>query len=136
MLGPSLSPNTQYDWNYTTTAQTGLNGRQIPYPRKNIQFLHMYPLNNSYAGGRVLGGTSSINYCIWNTGSKDDFDHYARVSGDNGWSWDSMKQYRLKAERFVPPTDGHDTVCIYTKFNLLSTHFFVDKSVQPKCSRY
>ena len=38
------TPNTVVDWNYTTTAQTGLGGRVIKYPR-----------------GHVLGGSSSIS---------------------------------------------------------------------------
>ena len=43
-LCTSLSPNTFLDWNYTTTAQAGLNNRVIPYPR-----------------GRLLGGSSSTS---------------------------------------------------------------------------
>ena len=46
-LAYTLQPNTAYDWNYTTTPQSGLNGRTIPYPR-----------------GRVLGGSSSIRGSI------------------------------------------------------------------------
>lgn len=43
-LAPTLTPDTPYDWNYTTTAQPGFNGRSIPYPR-----------------GRILGGSSSVS---------------------------------------------------------------------------
>jgi len=38
------SPNTPLDWNFTTTPQSGLGGRSVPYPR-----------------GFVLGGSSSIS---------------------------------------------------------------------------
>lgn len=44
LLGPSLVPNTLYDWNYTTTAQKGYADRVIPYSR-----------------GRMLGGSSSVS---------------------------------------------------------------------------
>jgi choline dehydrogenase-like flavoprotein len=44
LLAPTLTPYTLYDWNYTTTAQPGFNGRSIPYPR-----------------GRLLGGSSSVS---------------------------------------------------------------------------
>jgi choline dehydrogenase-like flavoprotein len=44
LLAPTLTPNTLYDWNYTTTAQPGLNGRSVSYPR-----------------GRILGGSSSVS---------------------------------------------------------------------------
>ena len=43
-LAPTLTPNTLYDWNYTTTAQPGFYDRSIPYPR-----------------GRILGGSSSVS---------------------------------------------------------------------------
>jgi choline dehydrogenase len=39
-----LTPNTEFTWNYTTTNQTGLNGRSLEYPR-----------------GRILGGSSSVS---------------------------------------------------------------------------
>ncbi|KAF8665591.1 hypothetical protein AX16_000048 [Volvariella volvacea WC 439] len=92
LLGALLSPRTIYDWNYTTTPQQGLNGRIIDYPR-----------------GRVLGGSSTINYMLWTAGSIDDFDRYAEVSGDPGWNWDNMQQYIRKAEGMTAPVDGHDT---------------------------
>lgn len=43
LLAPGLVPNSIFDWNYTTTAQAGYNGRSIAYPR-----------------GRMLGGSSSV----------------------------------------------------------------------------
>ncbi|KAF8888875.1 alcohol oxidase [Infundibulicybe gibba] len=88
---PRLSPGTPFDWNYTTTAQTGLGGRSIPYPR-----------------GHVLGGSSSTNYLLYTRGSSEDYDRYAKVTGDQGWSWNSMQQYFRKNEKFTPPQDGHN----------------------------
>ncbi|KAJ8689751.1 hypothetical protein PTI98_012620 [Pleurotus ostreatus] len=92
LLGPSLVPNSIFDWNYTTTAQAGYNGRVIPYPR-----------------GRMLGGSSSVNYMVFMRGSSEDFDSYAAVTGDCGWKWDNMQQYIRKSERVVPPADRHNT---------------------------
>ncbi|KAF9457988.1 aryl-alcohol oxidase precursor [Collybia nuda] len=91
-LGPSLAPNTVYDWNYTTSAQSGYNGRTVPYPR-----------------GRMLGGSSSINYMAYTRGSSEDFDRYAAVTGDPGWAWGNMKQFMTKIEKLVPPADNHST---------------------------
>ena len=103
-----------YDWNYTTTSQPGLNGRSFPYPR-----------------GKILGGSSSISkqlsiiphhremvYTFWtrsdgmvyNTGSKDDWDHVSRITGDPAWTWDAMAPYRDLNQRYVAPNDGHDDV--------------------------
>nr|VWO99079.1 Alcohol oxidase [Ganoderma boninense] len=92
LLATGLQPNTLYDWNYTTTPQSGLDGRDVVYPR-----------------GRVLGGSSSINLMIWTRGSQDDFNRYATFSGDNGWSWDAIEPYFKKIEQVVAPTDHHDT---------------------------
>ncbi|KAI9434372.1 aryl-alcohol-oxidase from pleurotus Eryingii [Lactarius indigo] len=79
-------------WNDTTVPQTGLGGRSIPYPR-----------------GRTLGGSTSINYMIWTRGPASDLDRLARVTGDPGWSWDSLRRTSIGVEALVPPPDGHDT---------------------------
>ncbi|EMD36400.1 hypothetical protein CERSUDRAFT_84544 [Gelatoporia subvermispora B] len=91
-LGSTLSPNSSVTWNYTSTPQTGLNGRAIPYPR-----------------GRVLGGSSTINFEIWTRASKDDWDRFAEFTGDEGWSWDSILPFMKKSESLVASTDHHNT---------------------------
>lgn len=91
-LGPTLTPGTPYDWNFTVTAQEGLNGRSFPFPR-----------------GRMLGGCTSANYMVHHFGSSEDYDKLARIGGDWGWSWGEMRKYINKHEKIVPPADGHDT---------------------------
>ncbi|KDR81186.1 hypothetical protein GALMADRAFT_61126 [Galerina marginata CBS 339.88] len=91
-LAPTLTPNTQYDWNYTVVPQAGLNSRTFSYPR-----------------GHVLGGTSSANYLIHQYGTDEDWNRLSSVTGDAGWAWNNMKQYVQKHEKFVPPVDGHNT---------------------------
>ncbi|KAG2004659.1 aryl-alcohol oxidase [Coprinopsis cinerea AmutBmut pab1-1] len=81
-----------YDWNFTTSPQTGLDGRVLDYNR-----------------GHILGGSSSINAMFWTKGTAEDYDRWAKVTGDPGWSWKSLFKYSLKIERLVPPVDGHDT---------------------------
>ncbi|KAI0672565.1 aryl-alcohol-oxidase from pleurotus Eryingii [Trametes maxima] len=92
LLARQLQPNTAYDWNYTTVPQAGLDGRVV-----------------SYARGRILGGSTSINFMVYSRGSKDDFNKYAELSGDPGWSWAALDPYFRKLERLVLPVDGHDT---------------------------
>ncbi|KAF8146224.1 hypothetical protein K438DRAFT_1509202, partial [Mycena galopus ATCC 62051] len=46
-------------------------------------------------------------------GSSDDWDQYANVTGDIGWSWDSVQQYFRKNERWSSPPDNHSTVGEY-----------------------
>ncbi|KAJ7461961.1 aryl-alcohol oxidase [Mycena latifolia] len=87
-----VAPNTQYDWNYTTTPQTGLSNRSLPYAR-----------------GHILGGSSSINYMVYTRGSQEDWDGYADMTGDNGWSWTNVQRYFLKNEKWSHPADNHST---------------------------
>ncbi|MBY4897680.1 GMC family oxidoreductase [Cupriavidus sp. AU9028] len=65
--------NPRTDWMYRTVAEPGLNGRSLIYPR-----------------GRVLGGCSSINGMIYMRGQREDYDEWARITGDDGWRWDNV----------------------------------------------
>ncbi|KAJ7650955.1 alcohol oxidase [Roridomyces roridus] len=86
------TPNTAQDWNFTTTPQVGLGNRAIAYPR-----------------GFVLGGSSSVNSMAYTRGSKDDYDRWAKVAGDSGWSWDNVIPYIRRNERFTPPPAANTT---------------------------
>ncbi|KAI0041583.1 GMC oxidoreductase [Auriscalpium vulgare] len=90
-LGPSLI-GTPFDWNFTTTPQTGLDGRSILYSR-----------------GFALGGSTSIHFMVYTRGSQDDFDRWANVTGDSGWSWQALQPYFKKMEKLVTPADNHNT---------------------------
>ncbi|KAJ6578050.1 aryl-alcohol oxidase precursor [Mycena capillaripes] len=92
MFPALLNPNTPYDWNYTTTPQPGFNGRSIDYPR-----------------GHLLGGSTSVNYMAYTRGSSEEWDRYARLSGDPGWSWTNIQKYFKKNEKWTPPADHHKT---------------------------
>lgn len=83
---------TKYDWNYTTVPQVGLGGRIVDIPR-----------------GRLLGGSSSINFMIYTRSAVEDFDRWAKLTGDSGWSWNSLVKYFKKSERLTPPADKHNT---------------------------
>src|SRR5215211_395804 len=65
-----LNPAT--DWMFTADPGSkgglGLNGRRVPVPR-----------------GRMLGGSSSINYMMYVRGNPGDFDSWAS-GGAAGWS--------------------------------------------------
>ncbi|THU77452.1 hypothetical protein K435DRAFT_973963 [Dendrothele bispora CBS 962.96] len=88
----SFSVPSEYKWNWTTTPQEGLDGRLLSFPQ-----------------GFVLGGSSSDNGMAYNRGSKGDWNRYAQMTGDPGWSWDNIQPYIARNERFTPPADGHNT---------------------------
>jgi len=73
--------NPRTDWLYRTGEEPGLNGRSLSYPR-----------------GRVLGGSSSINGMIYMRGQREDYDEWARVTGDAAWSWDAVLPVFMRSE--------------------------------------
>ncbi|KAJ4473745.1 alcohol oxidase [Lentinula aciculospora] len=91
LLCTKLTPNTQWDWNYTTTPQPNLNNRVLPFPR-----------------GIGLGGTSAVNCLVYTRGSKQNIDKWAALSKDPSWGWDAMLPYFKKSEKFNLPVDGHN----------------------------
>ncbi|KAJ8085954.1 hypothetical protein PM082_004773 [Marasmius tenuissimus] len=91
-FAPKAAPNTALDWNLTTTPQLALNNRTLPVTR-----------------GFGLGGSSSINYMGYTRGTADDFDRYAAITGDEGWSWENILPYIAKNEKFLEPLDENAT---------------------------
>src|SRR5688572_19594422 len=65
--------NPRADWCFKTEPEAGLNGRAINYPR-----------------GKVLGGSSSINAMLYLRGQARDYDEWAMLTGDSGWSWQNV----------------------------------------------
>ncbi|KAJ7259083.1 aryl-alcohol oxidase [Mycena haematopus] len=86
LSGPNI-----YEWNYTTTPQVGLNNRSTSYPRAHI-----------------LGGCTAHNGMVYTRGSAEDYDRWAAVTGDSGWSWDNLLPYFFKNEKWTAPADNHD----------------------------
>lgn len=71
---------TDYDWQYETTAQDGLNKRKIYQPR-----------------GHVVGGSTAINVGFWMRGSKEDYD-YIEEQGAEGWNYNKALELFQKIE--------------------------------------
>jgi choline dehydrogenase len=72
--------DTPCDWADRTVPQAHLNGRRMFVPQ-----------------GRVLGGSSSINYMIYIRGNRGDYDEWRRC-GNEGWGYDDVLPSFLKAE--------------------------------------
>ncbi len=83
-----LNPAT--DWMYTADpgkAGLGLNGRRMPVPR-----------------GKMLGGSSGINYMVYVRGHPGDFDSWA-AGGATGWSYADVLPYFRKSEGLATSSD-------------------------------
>ena len=70
----------RFDWTFFTEPQTHMEGRRMHWPR-----------------GKVLGGSSSINYMIYIRGHPSDYDAW-RDAGNTGWGWDEVLPYFKRAE--------------------------------------
>ncbi|KAK2602260.1 hypothetical protein N8I77_008809 [Diaporthe amygdali] len=83
---PAMFGSTQggpYDWNFTTTPQPGLGSRVVDLSR-----------------GKVLGGSSAMNYMLWNRASAPEYDVWETL-GNPDWNWDSMLAGMVKSENFT-----------------------------------
>jgi choline dehydrogenase len=81
---------SERDWAFLAQPNSHLNGRSIP--------LSM---------GKVLGGGSSINVMVWARGHKNDWEHFAELSGDPGWGYHSVLGIYRRAENWQ---GAHDPV--------------------------
>ena len=83
----SMQLNPDVDWMYSADpgkAGLGLNERRVPVPR-----------------GKMLGGSSSINYMLYVRGHPGDFDSWA-AGGAKGWSYNDVLPYFRKSEGLGP----------------------------------
>jgi len=80
--------NPRTDWLYNTEPDAGLNGRTLRYPR-----------------GKTLGGCSSINGMIYMRGQSRDYEHWAELTGDEGWRWENVLPAFRKHEDFYLGAD-------------------------------
>ena len=79
---------TRYDWTYFTSPQRGLDGREMHWPR-----------------GKVLGGSSSINYMIYMRGHRENYDQW-RALGNEGWGYEDVLPCFKRSENNVRGADS------------------------------
>ncbi|KAK5128690.1 hypothetical protein LTR85_000023 [Meristemomyces frigidus] len=85
--------DTMYDWQFMTSPQPGLypNGTEgaQPVPR-----------------GKVIGGTSAMNWMIHNTDSRVQLDIWESVLNLTGWNWDTLSTaFRESETMYAPATN-------------------------------
>jgi choline dehydrogenase len=79
LLGHMLTSTTQ-NWQYRGRPDATLGGRVL-----------------TWMGGRLLGGSSSINGMVYGRGLPHDYARWV-AAGNPGWSWDDLLPYFKRAE--------------------------------------
>ena len=84
-MGPiALMHSRRFNWRFWTTPQQHLGNRVMFQPR-----------------GKALGGSSSINGCVYIRGHAWDYDHWAEL-GCEGWSYREVLPYFRQSEHYEP----------------------------------
>ncbi|NUN66821.1 choline dehydrogenase (plasmid) [Pseudanabaena biceps] len=83
---------SEVDWSYFSEPEPYLNNRKIFCPR-----------------GKVLGGSSSINFMVYIRGNSRDYDHWHSL-GNTGWSYQDMLPYFKKSEHQQRGVDAYHSV--------------------------
>lgn len=84
---------TGANWRYKTKPSSrycaGFENQQCNWPR-----------------GKVMGGSSVLNYMIYTRGTRPDYDNWKNM-GNEGWGWDDVLPYFKKIENFnIPSLDS------------------------------
>ncbi|TDL18468.1 alcohol oxidase [Rickenella mellea] len=99
----AASNNPKYDWVLETVPQPNAGGRTAPAPR-----------------GKMLGGSTSINYIAWDRASKGEYDSWKQVADPEGaWGWDTLLPYFKRSENAAPSLETPD---LYPGFSLSDKH--------------
>jgi choline dehydrogenase len=86
----SLQLDPETDWMFWADpgkAGLGMKGRRMRTPR-----------------GKMLGGSSGINYMVWVRGHPQDFDHWAEL-GAEGWNYEAVLPAFKRMEDLVPSNE-------------------------------
>ncbi len=86
----ALQLDPQTDWMFTAdpgNAGLGLRDKLMPVPR-----------------GKMLGGSSGLNYMAYVRGHPGDFDYW-EAQGATGWSYDDVLPYFIKSEDLKPSNE-------------------------------
>ncbi|XP_055957865.1 L-sorbose 1-dehydrogenase isoform X3 [Patella vulgata] len=83
-----LAQKSEYDWQYYSVPQKncckGLRGERMFMPR-----------------GKVLGGSSQINYQLYVRGHRKDYDGWSEA-GCDGWNYSEVLPYFIRSENIQP----------------------------------
>ena len=83
---------TVLDWGYQTEPQknAGLSSGGV----------------SNWPRGKILGGSSMLNYMLYVRGHKGDYDEWESL-GLDGWGWEDVLPYFKKSEKFIDNVANH-----------------------------
>lgn len=81
------TPAPDLSYNLTSVPQTNVNNRTFPV-----------------ANGAVVGGGSAVNGQFFDRGSAEDYNNWAKFTGNSGWDWEGLYPYFKKSSALKPPT--------------------------------
>jgi choline dehydrogenase len=81
LVGAAISSST-LNWKYDGEMDATIGGRHL-----------------TWAGGKVVGGSSSINGMVYGRGLPDDYERWERA-GNPGWGWREMLLYLRRSEHW------------------------------------
>jgi len=88
----TLLSSRTLNWGYVGEADDSLDGRRL-----------------TWAAGRVVGGSSSINGMVYGRGLPADYDRWV-ATGNPGWGWSDMLPYFKRLEHWTgPPSSSRGT---------------------------
>ncbi|KAJ7678651.1 alcohol oxidase [Mycena rosella] len=100
--GIALLGNPTYDWGFVSTPQPGLNGASL---------------------GKVVGGSSAINFIIWQRAAREEYDLWSTVFGNGArWSFSSLLPYFKKAETWSAPPASPAVLPVNSSSGLQQAH--------------
>jgi choline dehydrogenase-like flavoprotein len=67
-----------------------LGGRTVPHPR-----------------GKVVGGSTALNFLVFNRGAKDEYDAWAEI-GNDGWDWANILSSFQSSYNWTPMIHGEE----------------------------
>nr|XP_027201587.1 uncharacterized protein LOC113795591 [Dermatophagoides pteronyssinus] len=90
---PGMTPwlvGTEMDWQYLTVPQQNIGqafrDHRIRQPK-----------------GKVIGGTSTINWMLYNRGNRHSYDNWYQTYGCDGWDYNSILPYFIRSENNTSP---------------------------------
>ncbi|KAJ5874698.1 uncharacterized protein N7529_003128 [Penicillium soppii] len=88
VLPVGSDPNTKSpeDWGFVTRNQPGANGRAIHYAR-----------------GKCLGGSSALNFMIYQRPTRESMERWATAVNDSSYTFDEVLPLYKKSVDFTPP---------------------------------